>query len=107
FSLSTDPPLPAPSTPSLHDALPILRAKPITAPPREAYKAYFGGSGEREPSTTVVFVDILNNVLLKNKEIGKQVVPIIPDEARTLDRKSTRLNSSHLGISYAVFCLKK
>src|SRR5262245_65305927 len=34
-----------------------------------------------------------------------------PDEqqlvARGLDRKSTRLNSSHLGISYAVFCLKK
>src|SRR5438045_7113343 len=26
---------------------------------------------------------------------------------RTVDRKSTRLNSSHLGISYAVFCLKK
>src|SRR5437899_7294269 len=28
-------------------------------------------------------------------------------EIRTQDRKSTRLNSSHLGISYAVFCLKK
>src|SRR5205814_4318638 len=28
-------------------------------------------------------------------------------EARVQDRKSTRLNSSHLGISYAVFCLKK
>src|SRR5205814_8344237 len=27
--------------------------------------------------------------------------------ARGIDRKSTRLNSSHLGISYAVFCLKK
>src|SRR5436853_5172503 len=27
--------------------------------------------------------------------------------AELLDRKSTRLNSSHLGISYAVFCLKK
>src|SRR5947199_1611355 len=26
---------------------------------------------------------------------------------RKRDRKSTRLNSSHLGISYAVFCLKK
>src|SRR5437899_4884826 len=26
---------------------------------------------------------------------------------QTGDRKSTRLNSSHLGISYAVFCLKK
>src|SRR5258705_578291 len=29
------------------------------------------------------------------------------EQARGLDRKSTRLNSSHLGISYAVFCLKK
>src|SRR5438045_4779427 len=29
------------------------------------------------------------------------------DRGRKLDRKSTRLNSSHLGISYAVFCLKK
>src|SRR5262245_62615029 len=29
------------------------------------------------------------------------------DDAGALDRKSTRLNSSHLGISYAVFCLKK
>src|SRR5256885_12076367 len=29
------------------------------------------------------------------------------DDARILDRKSTRLNSSHLVISYAVFCLKK
>src|SRR5262245_64998795 len=27
--------------------------------------------------------------------------------AGAVDRKSTRLNSSHLGISYAVFCLKK
>src|SRR5262245_65300875 len=31
----------------------------------------------------------------------------LPAEAWVLDRKSTRLNSSHLGISYAVFCLKK
>src|SRR5947199_5336125 len=29
------------------------------------------------------------------------------DSAHSVDRKSTRLNSSHLGISYAVFCLKK
>src|ERR1039458_8535345 len=27
--------------------------------------------------------------------------------SNVIDRKSTRLNSSHLGISYAVFCLKK
>src|SRR5262245_63103920 len=30
-----------------------------------------------------------------------------PHRAFGRDRKSTRLNSSHLGISYAVFCLKK
>src|SRR5262245_41806041 len=29
------------------------------------------------------------------------------DDLRPIDRKSTRLNSSHLGTSYAVFCLKK
>src|ERR1035441_3958300 len=34
--------------------------------------------------------------------VGEFHAPTIP-----LDRKSTRLNSSHLGISYAVFCLKK
>src|SRR5262245_65042927 len=33
--------------------------------------------------------------------------PRTPRAARGQDRKSTRLNSSHLGISYAVFCLKK
>src|SRR3989442_9467392 len=32
---------------------------------------------------------------------------VIPDRAATIDRKSTRLNSSHVRISYAVFCLKK
>src|SRR5262245_63442660 len=32
---------------------------------------------------------------------------IVWNEATAIDRKSTRLNSSHLGISYAVFCLKK
>src|SRR5438045_7087611 len=39
-----------------------------------------------------------------------RLVPVIvtpKDASRRADRKSTRLNSSHLGISYAVFCLKK
>src|SRR2546426_5462860 len=31
----------------------------------------------------------------------------MPPKEATIDRKSTRLNSSHLVISYAVFCLKK
>src|SRR3712207_6986116 len=33
--------------------------------------------------------------------------PVASEQARGLDRKSTRLNSSHANISYAVFCLKK
>src|SRR5690349_23786318 len=33
--------------------------------------------------------------------------PVLLDEVRLEDRKSTRLNSSHVEISYAVFCLKK
>src|SRR5438045_4694243 len=36
---------------------------------------------------------------------GSTCVSVVIESAR--DRKSTRLNSSHLGISYAVFCLKK
>src|SRR2546430_7069849 len=36
-----------------------------------------------------------------------RVVPVVPDPRRAGDRKSTRLNSSHSQISYAVFCLKK
>src|SRR5205814_6363249 len=43
-------------------------------------------------------------VCAKNRANG---VPRNADPAHSQDRKSTRLNSSHLGISYAVFCLKK
>src|SRR5690349_23591086 len=38
-------------------------------------------------------------------EVGARPLPA--GEVRSLDRKSTRLNSSHVEISYAVFCLKK
>src|SRR5262245_64866017 len=41
--------------------------------------------------------------LVGERERGGRVV----GDQGGLDRKSTRLNSSHLGISYAVFCLKK
>src|SRR2546422_4313421 len=39
--------------------------------------------------------------------LTEAVAPVLPDSASRLDRKSTRLNSSHGYISYAVFCLKK
>src|SRR5437660_4223074 len=52
----------------------------------------------------------LNDFLFRETKAGKRVVLFI-DEAQNLsdsvDRKSTRLNSSHVAISYAVFCLKK
>src|SRR3712207_7880412 len=38
---------------------------------------------------------------------GQRAVDAAPTPARLADRKSTRLNSSHANISYAVFCLKK
>src|ERR1022692_905707 len=37
---------------------------------------------------------------------GRKPLPPSPSPAQRRDRKSTRLNSSHLVISYAVFCLK-
>src|SRR5689334_24810866 len=42
-------------------------------------------------------------VLSLSHELGLELL----DAALSLDRKSTRLNSSHSSISYAVFCLKK
>src|SRR5699024_11803432 len=51
-------------------------------------------------------------ILIISHSKPKQTKPIKKDSAiiywfRLLDRKSTRLNSSHVSISYAVFCLKK
>src|SRR5205814_9549080 len=46
--------------------------------------------------------------LLERRADRLSRVPVVFTSGdRRLDRKSTRLNSSHLGISYAVFCLKK
>src|SRR5258705_1647070 len=42
-----------------------------------------------------------------NMNFGKAIAALREELPRGTDRKSTRLNSSHLGISYAVFCLKK
>src|SRR5205814_9604899 len=41
------------------------------------------------------------------KPINKRRIRTRHKSRSSKDRKSTRLNSSHLGISYAVFCLKK
>ncbi|SSY80477.1 pyruvate dehydrogenase (acetyl-transferring), homodimeric type [Alysiella crassa] len=59
---------------------PNTEALPI--PALEAFDAQLQSSGEREFSTTMAFVRILNT-LLKDKQIGKRIVPIVPDESRT------------------------
>src|SRR5256885_7215727 len=53
--------------------------------------------------------DLIAEDLVRHYGFGKRKIPILypPVDERFADRKSTRLNSSHLVISYAVFCLKK
>src|SRR3712207_3585344 len=53
-----------------------------------------------------VEAELERNPLLQEGEAGAEA-PAPPTLADFLDRKSTRLNSSHANISYAVFCLKK
>jgi pyruvate dehydrogenase E1 component len=56
--------------------------RPIKTPPEDIFEEFYKGTEEREVSTTMVFVRILAK-LLKDKEIGNLIVPIVPDEART------------------------
>lgn len=55
---------------------------PIKAPSEKLFEEFYKGSGKREVATTMAFVRMLAK-LLKDKNIGKLIVPIVPDEART------------------------
>lgn len=90
------PPADSPEMKYLHERrqalggyLPERKVKPITikAPTLETFKETLEGSGGRPASTTTAFVNILK-ALLKEKELAKYVVPIIPDEARTFGMES-------------------
>ncbi len=54
----------------------------LPIPALDAFDAQLQSSGDREFSTTMAFVRILST-LLKDKQIGKRIVPIVPDESRT------------------------
>ena len=58
------------------------QAAPLKTPPESTLEEFYAGSDGRLVSTTKAFVLILLN-LMRDKEIGKLIVPIIPDEART------------------------
>jgi pyruvate dehydrogenase E1 component len=54
----------------------------LKTPPLSAFENMLTATGEREISTTMAFVRILST-LVRDKELGKYIVPIVPDEART------------------------
>jgi len=60
----------------------ITKAPPLKTPSEELFQEFYTGTEGREVSTTMVYVRILAK-LLRDKEIGHLIVPIVPDEART------------------------
>ena len=71
-------------TAAMGGAVPQRRTIPSTlrAPNDELFQEFFDGTGEREASNTMALVRILTK-LLRDTRLGKHIVPIIPDEART------------------------
>jgi pyruvate dehydrogenase E1 component len=61
--------------------------KALELPPESAYDGVKRGSGKQQIATTMAFVRLLKD-LMRDKEFGKRVVPIIPDEARTFGMDS-------------------
>jgi pyruvate dehydrogenase E1 component len=58
------------------------RAESLEVPPLSAFESQLKGTEEREISTTMAFVRVLN-AIIRDKKLGKYVVPIVPDESRT------------------------
>jgi pyruvate dehydrogenase E1 component len=76
-------------TRAMGGSVPGRNPKPIqlTAPPLEVFHDAIGGSRGREASTTAAFVSVIKS-LMKHPNLGKLVVPIVPDEARTFGMES-------------------
>ncbi len=58
------------------------RGDTLEVPPLSAFEGLLQASGEREFSTTMAFVRMLGQ-LVRDKSLGKRIVPIVPDESRT------------------------
>src|SRR5699024_12848435 len=92
---------------SLHDALPIYTQN-IHEFVNDVEKATDGDLkiNVHSAGSLIKHQEIKNAVRSKQVEIGEFIISNLANEHPILDRKSTRLNSSHVSISYAVFCLK-
>jgi pyruvate dehydrogenase E1 component len=64
-----------------------VRTEPLANPSPETFEEFFAGTDDRKASTTMVFVRLLSK-LLRDKDLGRLVVPIVPDEARTFGMES-------------------
>jgi pyruvate dehydrogenase E1 component len=69
---------------ALGGSLPVRRhtAEPLRVPTLDTFKSQLAGTADREVSTTMAFVRVLAT-LLRDKQIGSRIVPIVPDESRT------------------------
>src|SRR3712207_8559826 len=86
---------------SLHDALPISREHPAARPERRSLEPA-GGGPERQAAAGAAARLRRERARLRRLHQPAAAGP----RDRVGDRKSTRLNSRHANISYAVFCLK-
>jgi pyruvate dehydrogenase E1 component len=59
-----------------------VRTGPLPKPSAEIFEEFLAGTDDRKASTTMVFVRLLSK-LLRDKDLGRLIVPIVPDEART------------------------
>jgi pyruvate dehydrogenase E1 component len=60
----------------------VVNLTSLTTPGEDLFDEFYVGTADREVSTTMVFVRILAK-LLRDQDLGKLIVPIVPDEART------------------------
>ncbi len=64
-----------------------VTVQPLKMPSDALFEEFYEGTGDRDVATTMAFVHLLSK-LLSDKELGKLIVPIVPDEARTFGMES-------------------
>src|SRR5207249_12222507 len=88
---------------SLHDALPIFTYE--TKCLLEYFQAELRSTEVFRPIFDAKRLDAITTSVAASTELLTQIEAQLADLTQLIDRKSTRLNSSHVSISYAVFCL--